>query len=166
MTTNVLTAKVTRVSARNLALRYGGLAFGLMLLYFFVINALGLQRSEAVRFGSHAFTVLAAFLAVRAYKAQAPGPAPYLPGLGLGFLVGLVGSGLFAFFILLYANVFSSAYQIELRAQTYFGAALGSGVLTATIVLFGVVLGSLTSYALMMANGTEAQAATGESSGD
>lgn len=165
MTNNTLTSKNTRIPVRGLALRYGGLAFGLMLLYFFVVNALGLQRSEAARFGSHAFTVLAAFLAVRAYKAQASGPAPYLPGLGLGFLVGLVGSGLFAAFVMLYANVFSSSYQVELREQTYFGAALGSGVLAASVVLFGVVLGSLTSYTLMMANGTSAQAAAGESSG-
>ena len=165
MTNNTLTSKNTHLPVRGLALRYGGLAFGLMLLYFFVVNALGLQRYEAARFGSHAFTVLAALLAVQAYKAQVSGPAPYLPGLGLGFLVGLVGSGLFAAFVLLYANVFSSTYQVELREQTYFGAALGSGVLAATVVLFGVVLGSLTSYTLMMANGTNAQAAAGESSG-
>ncbi len=166
MANNSLSSSNKPLSARNLALRYGCLAFGLMLVYFFVINALGLQRYEAARFGSHAFTMLAVLLAIRAYKAQAPGPAPYLPGLGLGFLVGLVGSALFAVFILLYANVFSSSYQSELREQTYFGAALGSGVLAATIVLFGVVLGSLTSYVLMMANGTDAQAAISESSGN
>jgi hypothetical protein len=166
MKINTLTSNSIHLPVRSLALRYGALAFGLMLLYFFVVNAVGLQRYEAARFGSHAFTMLAVLLAVRAYKAQSPRPAPYLPGLGLGFLVGLVGSGLFAIFVLLYANVFSSAYLVELRAQTYFGAALGSGVLAATIVLFGVVLGSLTSYTLMMTNGTDAQATTGESTGN
>ncbi len=166
MITNTLPAAQTQPAIRRLALGYGGLAFGLMLLYFFVTEALGVQRYEAVRFGSHTSTVLAVVLAIRAYKAQWPGPAPYLPGLALGFLVGLVGSGLYATFILLYANVFSSAYQTELRAQTFFGASQGSGLLAASLILIGVVVGSLTGYALMMANGTDAQAATGESSGD
>ena len=166
MANTSLHLRAAQASVSSLALLYGGLAFGFMLLYFFVINSLGLQRYEAARFGSHAFTVLAVFLAIRAYKAQAPGPAPYLPGLGLGFLVGLVGSGLFAGFILLYANVLSSPYQNELRQQTYFGQELGMALLAATMVLFGVIIGSLTSYVLMMANGTDAQAATGESSGD
>ncbi|SDY59888.1 DUF4199 domain-containing protein [Hymenobacter psychrophilus] len=154
----------TRVSARRLAVRYGVLAFGLMLLYFFAITALGLQRYNAARFGSHAFTVLATFLAIRAYKVQMPATAPYLPGLGVGFLVGLVGSTLYAAAIFLYANVFSSAYAIELRQQTYFGEALGSALLAGSIIVLGVVLGSLTGYTLMMSNGPYPRPTDGKSS--
>lgn len=53
-----------------------------------------LQGSAPAWFGSHTFTVLAVVPAVRAYRAPVRGLAPYLPGLRLGFLVGLVGSGL------------------------------------------------------------------------
>ena len=147
----------------NLAWRYGLLAFGLMLVYFLTVNGLGLQGSELVRFGSHAFTVLAVILAIRAYKGQLRGPAPYLGGLRLGFAVGLLGSVFYAAFILLYANLLSPSYQAELNQQTYFNTALGPGVLAASIWLLGTVIGSLTGYILMMANGTDAQASRAES---
>lgn len=153
-------------SVGTLAWRYGGLSFGLMLLYFLLINALGLQGSALARFGSHAFTVVAVVLAMRAYRAPVHGPAPYLPGLGLGFLVGLIGSGLYAGFILFYANVLSPSYQQELAQQTYFDATMSTAVLAASIVLLGVVIGSLTCYALMMADGPDQQPAGKESTGD
>ena len=165
MTTNSALVGTSPASVRTLAWRYGGLGFGLMLLYFLLINTLGQQGSALARFGSHAFTVLAVVLAIRSYKGQSRGPAPYLGGLGLSFLVALISSGLFAGFILLYANVLHPSYQQALNRQTYFDAALGTGVLAASIVLLGVVVGSLTGYTLMMANGTDAQATSAESQG-
>ena len=64
----------------NLALRYGSVAYGLMLGYFFTVPALGFQQHQEVRFGSQVFTALAVFFfAIRAYKAQANGPAPARP---------------------------------------------------------------------------------------
>ena len=163
MPTASLSAAKIPASVGALTVRYGVLAFGLMLGYFLAVNALGLQNSELARFGSHACTVLAVFLAIRAYKGQVRGAAPYLGGLGLGFGVGLLGSVLYAAFILLYANVFSPAYQAELNQQTYFDTALGPGVLAASIALLGVVIGSLVGYIMMMTNGTDAQATRAES---
>lgn len=163
MSITSLSAAKHPASVGTLALHYGLLAFGLMLIYFLIVNGLGLQHSELARFGSHAFTVLAVVLAIRAYKGQVRGPAPYLGGLGLGFTVGLVGSVLYAAFILLYANLLSPAYQAELNQQTYFNTALGPGVLAASIGLLGVAIGSLTGYILMMANGTDAQTTRSES---
>ena len=163
MPTAPFPAPKTPASVGALTVGYGLLAFGLMLGYFLVVNALRLQSSELARFGSHACTVLAVFLAIRAYKGQRRGAAPYLGGLGLGFGVGLLGSALYAVFILLYATVFSPAYQAELNQQTYFDTALGPGLLAASIALLGVVIGSLTGYVLMMANGTAAQATRAES---
>lgn len=164
-TTNLSSAK-SKVSVQNLALRYGGVAFGLMLVYFFTVHALGFQQHQEVRFGSHAFTALAVFFAIRAYKAQARGPAPYLAGLGVGFLVGLTSSLLFAGFIFLYANLINPGYSDELQNETYFSTSLSPYVLAATIVLLGVVVGSLTGYILMMSDGTTGTGGRGESTGD
>ncbi len=163
MNTASLSVPKNPISVGTMTLRYGLLSFGLMLLYFLAVNALQLQHSELARFGSHAFTVLAVGLAVRAYRGQVRGPAPYLGGRGLGFAVGLLGLALYATFILLYANVFGPAYQAELNQQTYFDTALGPGLLAAIIVLLGIVIGSLRDYVLMMANGTNAQAMRAES---
>lgn len=71
-TTNlILTPQVT--STEKLALLYGSVACSLMMVYFFVINALGLQQSEAARFGSHAFHGASR----AAGHAQLQSPAPY-----------------------------------------------------------------------------------------
>ncbi len=141
-------------SLKNLALTYGGMASVLMIVFFFVINAIGWQRYEAARFGSHAFTVLAVLLAMRAYKARSSHPAPYLPGLALGFLVGLVGSVLFAAFIFGYANFLNPAYQTELQGQMYWSSSVNGFVLAASITLLGVVIGSLVGYIVMMSEDT------------
>ena len=164
ITTNITIAKST-VPVRTLALRYGSGAFGLMLLYFFAVNALGLYQHQEVRFATHAFTAVAVFFAIRAYKAQQSGPAPYLPGLGLGFLVGLVSSVLFAGFVFVYAN-FVAGYGEQLRNETYFNTSLNPFLLGASIVVMGVVIGSLTGYILMMSDGTNGDGHRGESMGD
>ena len=154
------------VSVRHLALQYGAGAFVLMLLYFFAVNALGLQRYDVLRFGCYVFTIGAVFLAIRTYKGQVRGPAPYLNGLGLGFLVGLVSSGLFAGFIFLYSYALKGIYQDEPQDQTYFHVALNPFMLAGTIALLGVVIGSVTGYILMMSDGTDGTGRSGESTGN
>lgn len=154
------------VSVRRLALQYGAGAFGLMLLYFFVVNALTLQHYDVLRFGCYVFTIGAVFLAIRTYKEQAHGPAPYLNGLGLGFLVGLVSSGLFAGFIFLYSYALKGIYSDTPDDQTYFHIALNPFMLAGTIALLGVVIGSVTGYILMMSDGTNGTGRSGESTGN
>lgn len=142
-------------SLKQLALTYGSMASSLMVVYFYVINAIGWQQHEAARFGSHAFTVLAVLLAMRSYKAQSSHPAPYLPGLALGFLVGLVGSVLFAAFIFVYANFLNTAYQAQLQSQLYWSSSVNGFMLAASIALVGVIIGSLVGYIVMMSEDTD-----------
>lgn len=144
----------TNVSVSRLGLMYGTFAFALMCFYFFMCYALDLHKNQLVRFSSHVFTVVAVFLAVRAFKDQATGPVPSLSGLGLGFLVGLVGSVIFAVFLFIYAGFLHPAYQGDLQHELYFNAHLSPFVLAGAITLFGTILGSLTGYILMMSNGT------------
>ena len=154
------------LSVGHLALQYGAGAFGLMLMYFFAVNALGMQQYDVLRFGCYLFTIGAVFLAIRAYKGQAHGPAPYLTGLGLGFLVGLVSSGLFAGFIFLYSYALKGIYQDTPQDQTYFHVALNPFMLAGTIALLGIVIGSVTGYILMMSDGTDGTGRSGESTGN
>jgi hypothetical protein len=116
--------------------------------------ALGLHGNQLVRFGGHVFTVVAVFLAVRAYKAQTDGPVHYLSGLKLGFSVGLFGSVLFAAFVFLYASFLHPAYYQDLSNETYFKQHLSPFVLAGAITLLGTIIGSLTGYILMMSDGT------------
>lgn len=79
-----------------------------------------------------------------------------MPGLALGFLVGLVGSVLFTAFIFVYSNFLNAAYQMELQRQTYWSASVNSYLLAASIVLLGMVIGSLMGYIVMMSEDTNA----------
>ncbi|MBO0356721.1 DUF4199 domain-containing protein [Hymenobacter sp. BT186] len=144
----------TDASVSRLSLLYGILAFACMCFYFFLIYALDLHRSQLVRFGSHAFTVVVVVLAVRAFKAQTDNPISYLSGLKLGFLVSLVGSVLFAAFIFLYASFLHPAFHRELNNEIYFNQHLSPFVLAGSIILLGTIIGSLTSGILMMLDGT------------
>lgn len=124
-----------------------------MCFYFFMSYALDLHKNQMVRLGSHVFTVVAVFMAVRAFKAETDGPTPYLSGLRLGFVVGLVASVLFAAFVFIYASFLHPAYHQDLAAELYFTQHLSPFALAGAITLLGTIIGSLTGYILMMSDG-------------
>ncbi|KAA5547694.1 DUF4199 domain-containing protein [Adhaeribacter rhizoryzae] len=139
-----------KVSIPTIGIRYGIIACVLMIVYFIIMVLLGLSDSEVVRFGSHIFVIIAVILAIGTFKRSRGGHMPYLPGLGIGFVVGLVGSALYAAFIFLYAHYIDQDYQNSLRTQDYFGAFLSPLALAGSITLLGLVVGAFTGYTLMM----------------
>jgi len=139
-----------KISITSIGLRYGIIASILMIIYFIIIVLIGLSNIEVVRFLSHIFIIIAVILAIGTYKRTRQGHMPYLPGLGIGFVVGLVASIIYAGFIFLYAHFIDQDYQNSLRTQDYFGAVLSPMALAGSITLLGIVAGAFTSYILMM----------------
>lgn len=139
-----------KISIPSIGLRYGIIASVLMIIYFIIIVLVGLSDVEVVRFLSHIFIIVAVILAIGTFKRSRNGHMPYLPGLGIGFVVGLVASVLYAAFIFLYAHFIDQNFQQSLRAQDYFGARLSPMALAGSITLLGIVAGAFTSYVLMM----------------
>ena len=139
-----------KASTDGIGIRYGVIASIFMIIYFIVINLIGLAHVEEVRFLSHLFIVIAVILAIGTFKRANGGRVPYLPGLGVGFVTGLVGSVIYAGFIYLYANLINQDYQNTLRTQDYFGSILSPFTLFAAITLLGVATGAMTGYILMM----------------
>jgi hypothetical protein len=137
-------------STDGIGIRYGVIASVFMIIYFIVINLVGLANIEEIRFLSHLFIIIAVILGIGTFKRALGGHVPYLPGLGIGFVVGLVGSVIYAGFIFLYANLINQDYQNTLRTQDYFGSVLSPFTLFAAITLLGVAVGSMTGYILMM----------------
>ena len=140
----------TKISMQKVGLRYGIIGCVFMIIYFIVANLLNLENIEEVRFASNIFIVIAVVLAIGTYKRRHDGIMPYLPGLGLGFIVGLVSSVLYAAFIYLYATTLNPDYYQNLRAQDYFGATLSPVIVAASIVILGIAVGAMTGYTLMM----------------
>ncbi|MBC3541827.1 hypothetical protein ACFSC6_09745 [Rufibacter sediminis] len=141
-------------SPQRIGILYGIISAVAMIVYYLVINLLGLQNSEIIRFASNIFILIAIMLAIntfrRNYEALHRHP-PYLPGLAIGFLVGLVGAGLYAAFILFHAIFLNPGYAGVLQNQDYFGFRLPLLMVLGSVVILGTAVGAMTSYILMMA---------------
>jgi hypothetical protein len=148
------TANRSTDPTQRIGVRYGVLSAVAMILYFIVINLLDLQDSELVRFGSNLFIIGAVVLAIRALKknyGNSNRQTPYLPGLAIGFLVGLLGSALFAAFILANATLFNPDYAGVMAKQDYYGIQLPLLMVAGSVVILGTATGAMTGYILMMA---------------
>lgn len=147
-TENLTTGKIT---TEGIGIRYGIYASIGMILYFIIMNLLDLAQHPEVRLLSHIFIIIGSVLAIGAYKSRrGSGDLPYLPGLSLGFVVGLTASIIYAAFIFIYANFINTSFLQELENQDYYGAKLSPFMLFAAIVILGIAVGSMTSYTLMM----------------
>ncbi|QNF34313.1 DUF4199 domain-containing protein [Adhaeribacter swui] len=139
------------VSTESYGVRYGLIAAVVMIAYFLFINMINLQDVEIVRFASNIFIILAVMWAIYSFKNNYRGPVPYLPGLAVGFLVGLIGSVVYAFFIYVYAKFLNPNYATVLNTQDYYGSVLSPMMLAGAITILGTAVGTMTGYILMMA---------------
>ncbi|WP_207433042.1 DUF4199 domain-containing protein [Sabulibacter ruber] len=141
-------------SIQGIGVRYGIISAVAMIVYFLVIISLGLQDSEIIRFASNIFILIAVILAIGTLKKRHDAmnrETPYLPGLAIGFLVGLIGSGLYAAFILFHAIFINPGYAGVLENQDYFGVSLPLMMVLGSVVILGTAVGAMTGYILMMA---------------
>jgi len=139
-----------KVSTDGIGIRYGVFASVAMIIYFIICNVAGLAHIEEVRFMSHLFIIIAVVLAIGTFKRNRGGNIPYLPGLGVGFVVGLSASVIYALFIFAYANFINTDFLSALEDQDYYGSQLSPFILFAAIVILGIAVGSMTGYTLMM----------------
>jgi hypothetical protein len=139
-----------KVSTDGIGIRYGVFASVAMIIYFIICNIAGLAHIEEVRFMSHLFIIIAVVLAIGTFKRIRGGNMPYLPGLGVGFVVGLSASVVYALFIFAYANFINLDFLSELQDQDYYGSQLSPFIVFAAIVILGIVVGSMSGYILMM----------------
>ncbi|MDQ3291278.1 MAG: DUF4199 domain-containing protein [Bacteroidota bacterium] len=139
------------ISTESFGIRYGVISAVAMIAYFLFINVINLQDIEIVRFASNIFIIIAVVWAINTFKSRFSGPLPYLPGLALGFLVGLIGSVLYAFFIYVYAKFLNPDYATVLKTQDYYGSVLSPMMLAGAITILGTAVGTMTGYIMMMA---------------
>ncbi|WP_157593132.1 cell division FtsX domain-containing protein [Rufibacter tibetensis] len=142
------------ISPQSIGIKYAIFSAIAMIIYYLTINLLGLQNSDVIRFGSNIFIFIAVILAINTlrkhYDALHREP-PYLPGLAIGFIVGLLGAALYAGFILVHAIFINPGYAGVLQNQDYFGFRLPLLMVMGSVVILGTAVGAMTSYILMMA---------------
>jgi len=139
----------TSKTTDRLGLRYGFLAGVVMILYFLLLTVLGINNKEEARMAGFIFIILAVMMAIVKYKKEHGNVMPYLPGLGIGFVIGLVGSLLYGIFIMIYTSYIDAEYQNTLRTEDYFGS-LSPVMLCMSFALMGLIVGAFSAYILMM----------------
>ena len=129
--------------------RYGIFAGIIMIIYFLLLSALGINNKDEARMAAYIFIILAVMMAIVKYKKKHGNVMPYLPGLGIWFVIGLVSSLLYGIFIMIYTNYIDAEYENTLRTQDYFGG-LSPVMLCMAYALMGLVVGAFSAYILMM----------------
>lgn len=141
----------TSYSIQNIGVCYGIVACLAMIAHFFAVNLLALQDIAGIRFAIFIFILFAVVLAIGVLRRKNQKRAPYLPGLALGFLVGLVGSALLVVFVFIHAHLISPGYAAVLENQDYNGLKLLPLTLAGSVTRLGTAAGTMTGYILMMA---------------
>ena len=133
----------------RLAIRYGILMTLALIGFFMLMTAFGLEHHLELR----AFNIFILFsfvlMAVKAYRRRRNYRTPYFSGLGVGVLTTIIGTVLFAMFVLLYLTVISPEFMAQIKSQEPFGDFLTPLLVVLTIIIEGTASGILVSYALM-----------------
>jgi len=139
----------TEKTTDKIGVRYGFFAGIVMIIYFLLLTALGINNKEEARMAGFIFIIFGVMMAIVKYKKKHGNVMPYLPGLGIGFVIGLVSSLLYGIFVMIYTNYIDADYQNTLRTQDYFGS-LSPVMLCMAYALMGLVVGAFSAYILMM----------------
>ncbi|QNF34855.1 DUF4199 domain-containing protein [Adhaeribacter swui] len=126
---------------------YGGIA---MVIYFIILKIIGLDKNDTVRFLSMIFVVIASAMAIFYFSKHKTKGMFYLNGLGIGFLVGLVGSVFFGIFLFVYSYFIDQSFLSSLRLMDFFGSNYSPLMIFGANSLLGIIIGTFTGYITMM----------------
>ncbi|RDC63580.1 DUF4199 domain-containing protein [Adhaeribacter pallidiroseus] len=140
----------TNPSVEKTGFRYGVYAAIAMMIYFLILKLFGLDKNDTVRFLAMIFIVVAATMGIYYFSKHKTKGMFYLNGLGIGFLVGLVGSVLYGIFLFLYSYFIDQNFMADLRLMDFFGSNLSPLMIFGANSLLGIMVGTFTGYITMM----------------
>ncbi|MFD2999277.1 DUF4199 domain-containing protein [Pontibacter toksunensis] len=136
----------------KIGLKYGLLTAAGLILYFFLMKLLGLIHITELRFLNGVIMAIGVVMAIRSYKIVSAGEIGYFKGLGTGVITAVVGTVLFASFMVAYVTI-AGAEMIEmLTSERYFGERVESTpgvVIFSVLMLEGLISGFLISFIAM-----------------
>jgi hypothetical protein len=136
----------------NIGLKYGLLTAAGLILYFFLMKLLGFVHIIELRFLNGIIMAIGIVLAIRAYKSVKGGDISYFKGLGTGLITAVVGTVLFAAFMVVYAKVAGEQLIEMLSSERYFGERVESTpgvVIFSVLMLEGIISGFMISFIAM-----------------
>ncbi|WP_347159049.1 DUF4199 domain-containing protein [Pontibacter chitinilyticus] len=136
----------------KIGLKYGILTAAGLILYFLLMDLLGLTHIVELRFLNGIIMALGVTLAIRALKIMNQGRLGYFKGLGTGAITAVSGSVLFAVFMILYIKIGDGEFLRALSVDNYFGQRLTTTpglVIFIVVMLEGVISGLMVSFIAM-----------------
>ncbi|MCC9137988.1 DUF4199 domain-containing protein [Pontibacter silvestris] len=136
----------------KVGLKYGVFTALGLIVYFLLMMLLGFEKVLELRFFNAVIMAVGVCLAIRGYKISVNGDIPYLKGIGTGFLTALVGSALFAVFMLVYTKTAGGELIEAIAADNMFGDRMESTpgvVIFMVLMVEGIISGFLISFIAM-----------------
>jgi hypothetical protein len=136
----------------KIGLKYGLLTAAGLVIYFVIMNLLGLVRIVELRFLNGIIMAIGVTMAIRAYKKTHHGNIGYFSGLGVGSITSIVSTTLFAAIILLYIKIGGGSLVETLSNDRYIGERIQSTpglVVFSVLMIEGVISGVMVSFIAM-----------------
>ena len=138
-----------KTSIEHIALRYGILTFGLLCLYFLLLNVFGLVHRIEFRLFNAIIMLYGCFAAVGTAKRKLE-DFDFLKGYGSGLLTALLASALFSFFGVLYLQFFDPSFIQEIKSNELLGIYQNKYIACAQIFIEGTASGFLFTHGAVM----------------
>ena len=133
-------------------MKYGLLTAAALMAYFLLMKLIGLTHVVELRFLNGIIMAVGVVLAIRAFKNVSKNEFGYFKGIGTGMITAVVGTVLFAAFIIIYAKMGGGELIEMLSAERYFGERVESTpgiVIFSVLFLEGIISGFMISFIAM-----------------
>ncbi len=136
------------LSIENVAIKYGLYTFAGLVAFFFLMKIAGLFHITELRTLNLFIMIAGIWRALIFYKLNSRTQLPYLEGLGLGTLTGMVAVIPFAAFVLSYLLIDQSFMSMIIENEP-FGEYLNPYNVSIIIALEGIFSGAIVSFGIM-----------------
>ncbi|WP_299761856.1 DUF4199 domain-containing protein [uncultured Pontibacter sp.] len=136
----------------KIGLKYGLLTAAALIGYFLLMKVLGLVHIIELRFLNGVIMAVGVVLAIKGYKQLKEGRISYFKGIGTGLITSVVGTVIFAAFMVIYVKTAGEDMVEMLSAERYFGERVESTpgvVIFSVLLLEGVISGFMIAFIAM-----------------
>ena len=134
------------LSLEKVAVKYGLIVFGSLVLYFLIMKWAGLFEIHELRSLNFIILIIGVWKALNYAKKKSD--LKYFEGIGLGALTSLIGVIPFALFIFFYLQA-DPQFLANIKATEAFGQYLNPYILAFLIAFEGGISGILVSFGMM-----------------
>ncbi|MEX2335781.1 MAG: DUF4199 domain-containing protein [Fulvivirga sp.] len=132
-----------------IGLKYGIYSAAAYILFFFLMQLLGLEHLYWARALNYIFLFAGIILGIKEYKKKHSRSFAYMNGIGVGMIVSVVSTLIFAVFITIYLDVIDPEFMAAIKKNQMFGQYLNPYIAGAAIFLEGTLSGAVTAFILM-----------------